>query len=350
VAEPPGAGGERAGHQRRAGDGELIQDASHTEAQGRLTQYVAALGRGPGRSRALSRAEARDACRLMLEGLAAPEQVGALLMLLRYRGEDADEVAGLVDALRDHAGIAGAAPMAELDWPSYGAGRTRGAPWFLLAALAVARNGVGVLMHGTNDFSAGQTVEQALAALGMAPTTGLRDAGRRIEATGFAFLPLRAFAPALERLLGLRALLGLRSPLNTAARLLNPGNAPAGVDGVFHPPYVAVHLEAAERLERSRLLVLKGGGGEAERNPAKPLAAQLRSGARVVALTLPPLPGAGPLEPVAIEAVWDGTAQPPAVLAVVRGTIALALLASGRCDTPEAADQAAPEIWARRAG
>jgi len=43
-------------------------------------------------------------------------------------------------------------------------------------------------------------------------------------------------------------LLGLRAPLNTAARLLNPFDARAGVDEVFHPAYIALHLAAAERL------------------------------------------------------------------------------------------------------
>src|ERR671916_1827063 len=119
--------------------------------------YVRTLGRGPGRSRALTREEARDALRMVLRGEADPHQVGAFLMLLRFRGEDAEEVAGLVEAAREAAGAgpppAGSAPV-DLDWPSYRAGRTRGAPWFLLAALALARaGGRRVLMHGSNRFS-----------------------------------------------------------------------------------------------------------------------------------------------------------------------------------------------------
>ena len=73
----------------------------------------------------------------------------------------------------------------------------------------------------------------------------------------------------MDELLQLRRLFGLRSPVNTVARLLNPADAAAGVDGVFHPPYLAVHLGVAERLARPRLFVLKGGGGEAERVPLK---------------------------------------------------------------------------------
>ena len=79
--------------------------------------------------------------------------------------------------------------------------------------------------------------------------------------------------PAVDRLLDMRRLFGLRSPVNTVARLLNPADAPFGVDGVFHPPYIDVHLGVAERMDRHRLLVLKGGGGEAERVPLKPATA-----------------------------------------------------------------------------
>ena len=225
--------------------------------------FVAILGRGPGRSRALTRDEARTAFGMVLRNEADPHQTGAFLMLLRYRGEDPDEIAGMVQAVRDHAGIGAALPAADLDWPSYGAGRTRGAPWFLLAARALARSGVRVLMHGSNDFSAGIAVPDALAALGLRPETGAAAAGAALRTSRFAYLPLDAMAPGLQRLLDMRRLFGLRSPVNTVARLLNPANAPSGVDGVFHPPYIDVHLGVAERMGRRRLLVLKGGGGEA---------------------------------------------------------------------------------------
>src|ERR1700723_814098 len=97
--------------------------------------FIAALGRGPGRSRALTREEAETAFGMVLRGEADPHQVGAFLMLLRFRGEDADEVTGIVQAMRAHAKLGWDGPGVELDWPSYGAGRTRGAPWFLLSAL-----------------------------------------------------------------------------------------------------------------------------------------------------------------------------------------------------------------------
>ncbi len=297
----------------------------------RFATYVATLGRGPGRSRALDRAEAADAMALLLAGQAAPEQVGAFLMLLRYRGEDPEEVTGLVQgatAATRIAAMAGTGPAADLDWPSYGAGRTRGAPWFLLAALALAAAGTRVLMHGTNEFTGGITVPDALVRLGLHAADSIQDAAARLARDHFAYLPIATLNPTLAHLLGLRRLLGLRSPLNTVARLLDPAGAPAGVDGVFHPPYIETHLAVAERLARPRLLVLKGGGGEAERNPRRPTTAHLWTAAGRQELALPAM-GCG--SPAAVEpdiaAIWFGTVRDQETEARIVATIELAVLA-----------------------
>lgn len=327
----------------------LTQD--HAEFAG----YVAILGRGPGRSRALTRDEARRAFAMVLQGRADPHQVGAFLMLLRYRGEDAEEITGLVEAARAEQG--GPDLAADLDWPSYGAGRTRGAPWFLLAALALARSGVRVLMHGSNAYSGGVSVAAGLGLLGMMPADGIAAARRQLAAGRFAYLPIEALSPAMAKLLDMRGLFGLRSPVNTVVRLLDPANAPAGVDGVFHPAYIDVHLGVAARMKRPALLVLKGGGGEAERNPAKSVAAHLwRQGANHAELKLPAfdlLPSPADQEDAGTEmfaAVWRGEAAPQRPVATVVATIALALLALDHADTPDHADTLAAELWRANRG
>ncbi len=313
-----------------------------TEETKRFATYVANLGRGPGRSRALTRDEAQDAMALLLAGAVDPIQIGAFLMLLRYRGEDPEEITGLVLGARPATRAPGA--LADLDWPSYGAGRTRTAPWFLLAALALADSGVRILMHGTNEFTGGLTVTDALLRLGLTPATNAAEAAARLDRDRFAYLPVAALSPMLAHLLGLRRLLGLRSPLNTVARLLDPAGAPAGVDGVFHPPYIETHLAVAERLARPRLLVLKGGGGEVERNPRKPVAAHLwtaQHGRHTLAL--PAFWNADPdIEEPDIAAIWRGDVRHAETEARIAATIELAILALDRQADPWA-------IWHSRA-
>ena len=65
-----------------------------------LAPYVAILGRGQGRARSLTMDEARAAMQIILSGDGAPEAVGAILMLLRMKGEVAAEIAGFTAAAR----------------------------------------------------------------------------------------------------------------------------------------------------------------------------------------------------------------------------------------------------------
>ena len=244
-------------------------------------------------------------------------------------------------------------PHVALDWPSYGAGRTRDAPWFLLAALALGHAGTRVLMHGSNAFGTAMTVADGLASLGLAPARNTGEAASFLDRMGFAYLPIETLSPEIAQLLGLRQLFGLRSPVNTVARLLDPARAPAGVDGVFHPPYIDVHLGVAERLARPRLLVLKGGGGEAERVPTKPGLAHLWTAA--AGRSEIPLPALVPTEdqanardPALLAKVWRGEATPPRALATIHATIALALRALGHSANADAAQDNAERIWRAR--
>ena len=312
-----------------------------------LAPYVATLARGPGRSRHLTAREAEDVMRLILTGEADPEAVGALLMLMRYRGEDAAEIAGFVRALRA-ALPPWPGPPPALDWPSYAAGRTRGVPWFLLAARLVAMAGAPVLIHGWNSHQGARAdVRAALPHASIAQATSVPEASALLARNGIAYLPAEAALPPLVNLLSLRRVLGLRSPLNTAARALNPGGAAASVQGVFHPPYRALAAEAAAFLGLPRLTVLKGGGGEFERHPGKLVQVDgLRDG-RMWSEAHPPLMDAhrrlAEVEhgPEALAALWGGQLRDPFAEAVVLGTAALALETAGIDADPAA-------LWAHR--
>ena len=311
--------------------------------------YVRILGRGPGKSRSLTRAEARHALGMALRGEATREQIGAMLMLMRFRGEAIEEMAGLVEAARDHAWLPWrfAAPV-DLDWPSYADGRTRGLPWYLLSALLLARSGLRVLMHGPLTGPGRQPLVEALALLGISPSTSKAEAEAALAATGFAFVPLESLNPGLADLLALRGVLGLRSPLNTVGRLLDPADAGGSVDGVFHPAYIALHVGTSALLDR-RVAVLKGGGGEAEWSGAKPLMVTTRAGEE----TWPAVDGAGKPDGQSaadLVNVWNGMRTDPAAETTVVVTAAVALHAAGLEGTPEICLAHARALWVSRKG
>jgi len=313
-----------------------------------LAPFVRAMGRGPGRARSLTREEAREAMTLILSGDAAPEAVGALLMLMRYRGETPGELAGFAEAVRATL-PAWPGPAPALDWPSYAAGRSRGLPWFLLSARLVARAGAPVLLHGWNSHqSAAASVRAALPAAGIAEAASFSEAARLLARDGIAYLPLEACAPRVLELLRLREMLGLRSAVNTVLRVLNPGGAPAAVQGVFHPPYRTLQSEACALLGQPAMTVLKGGGGEFERHPSKQIALfGLRGGQPWEGSAAPLIGETRRLadetpDPADLARLWQGGRHDPFAEQIVTGTAALALETLGR--PPELART----LWAER--
>ncbi|MEO0862398.1 MAG: glycosyl transferase family protein [Pseudomonadota bacterium] len=309
-----------------------------------LAPYVRILGRGPGRARAFTRDEASAAMALMLKGADA-EAVGAILMLLRMKGETAEEIAGFASAARQ---ALPPLPKADLDWPSYAAGRTRGLPWFLLSARLVARAGFRVVLHGWNGPDG--AVRAGLRSLQVAETACPDTMARALDRDGLAYAPLERLSPALFDLLRLRDVLGLRSCINTVCRMLNPTAARASVQGVFHPSYRLLQADAAQHLGWRGLSVIKGGGGEFERHPSKDVHAfGLRDG-RAWEATYPALSDQvqrlsdETADPQALADIWAGSRAAPFAETIILGTAALALDTLGVAQP----DRMAQDLWQNR--
>ncbi len=311
-----------------------------------LAPYVAILGRGQGRARSLTLEEAKAAMTVILSGQAAPEAVGALLMLLRMKGEVADEIAGFTAAARASLPAwQGAVPA--VDWPSYAAGRTRGQLWFLAAAKLVAQSGHPVLLHGWNSHQAtGASVRAALSDIGIGQVSW-GDAPAALNRDSIAYVPLEDMQPHLMELLCLRDVLGLRSCINTVLRMLNPAGAPVALQGVFHPSYRELQRDAALLLSQPALRVLKGGGGEFEHHPTKDIALHgLTNGALWEGPTGAPLSGHQRLSNTdsTLAEVWHGDRADTFATTVVTSTAGLALSALGVPDP----FRTAQDLWQRR--
>jgi anthranilate phosphoribosyltransferase len=202
------------------------------------------------------------------------------------------------------------------------------------------------MMHGPSLGPGRQILIDALGALAIPPVTTQSMAERSLATIGFAFVPIEALSPDIAALLALRGVLGLRSPMNTVGRLLDPADATGSIDGVFHPAYIALHLAVAERLGR-RIAVLKGGGGEAEWTGVKPLALNSRTEESIwPALEVVGKPTSQ--SPADLVSVWSRTQADPAAEAIVIATTAVALHAAGRAHGPAACIAMARALWDSR--
>ncbi len=314
--------------------------------------FVRAVARGETLSQPLTEAEAETAMAQILGGEAEPVQIGAFLAVLRYRKETAGELAGFVSATRKRLRF-GDGIAVDLDWPSY-ADRHKQLPYFLLAALVLARNGMRIAMHGI-DGSGPVTTPAVLDALGIPSATTPEEVATALDRDGLAYVPISALCPPLAEIFALRSLLGVRSAVNSFARALNPFDAPAQVLGIFHPTYAPTHAELAARLRQGRAVIFKGGGGEAQRNPEKACRIVVSEAGSNREETWPALTNRErfgwrdeALEPSGVVALWRGERHEPGPEAAVIGTLALALRAHSPFTDWRDAQSEAERLWRSR--
>lgn len=315
--------------------------------------YVRTLGRGKRARRSLTREEAAEAMGLILRGEATPAQVGAFLMLLRVKEETAEELAGFLDACRPLcAENLSTLPAVDVDWPSY-AGKKKHHPWYLAAARLLANNGVRVLMHGGPAHTPNRRYsDDMLTELGTALPGSVAEAAEQLDKDGLTYLDLEHVCAPLGPLLMMRFELGLRSPINTLARSLNPAGATLSMQSVFHPAYLELHLGAARQCGDRNLLLFKGEGGELEIRPdARTALTGLRHGAPAEGELAPALSRQAPpgeVSPAHVRAVWRGEAEDAYGVAAIRQTVAAVLWGLEKVATLDEGEKAAEALWEAR--
>jgi anthranilate phosphoribosyltransferase len=290
--------------------------------------------------------------KLIMTGRVAPIQLGAFLMLMRVKEETPEELAGFTLAVRESFTFDNSIQV-DLDWSSY-AGKRRHLPWFLLSALLLAQNNITVFMHGAKGHTEGRLyTQEVLTYLGLKPAQSIAECQSQLLKQKFSYLSLEQFCPILADIIALRPLLGLRSPVHTLVRLLNPFHADYSIQGIFHPSYRPVHQQAAALLQQKHMAVLKGEGGETERNPDVDCLVQSvhnneLSDENWSALFALRHVKEEVLNPERLLRVWQGIENDDFAIATIIGTTAIALKLLGKANNQDDAHQLARQYWEQR--
>ena len=233
-----------------------------------ILECIRTVGRGERGRKPLSFEQAYRIMDEYLSGEVGDDQMAMLLMLIRVQNETNEEIAGFVKAFQSRVPDLGA----DIDWPCYAGKRNdtaSGKPWNLLAAKILADDGYKVLMHGYMDKPSGRThVETHLHLVGVRSAADPQDAKQILEADGIAYLPLANFAPEAQTMIGWKHRYGLRTPINTVVRALNPGGGRLGLRGSFHPGFPQLHAEVEHVIgnKSHSVISFKGMNGESEYN------------------------------------------------------------------------------------
>jgi anthranilate phosphoribosyltransferase len=206
----------------------------------------------------------------IMDGAATPAQIGALLTVLRMKGETVDEVVGTAQAMRQRMLRVETNIPILLDNCGTGGDGSGSVNVSTLAALILAACGVKVAKHGNRALSSRSGSHDVLEALGVDPAPGPDLVRRCLAEIGLCFMFAPVYHSATKNVAGPRREVGFRTLFNLLGPMTNPAGARYHVNGVFARERCEFLARAHMQMGSRRAMVVHGSGGLDEFSPAGP--------------------------------------------------------------------------------
>lgn len=199
--------------------------------------------------------------RSLLNGDMEEAEIKEFLVGLHEKGETADELVGLVKAMREKA-VAMPNINGELvDVCGTGGDKSDSFNISTMTAFVLAGVGMTVAKHGNRSVSSKTGSSDVLEALGITADPDAKKIPSMLEQTGIAFLFAPAIHPALGKLRETRKSIGTPTIFNLAGPLANPLPITVQMTGVYRRDMMAPMADALMRLGRKRGVIIHGAGG-----------------------------------------------------------------------------------------
>ncbi|WP_413722357.1 DNA-binding protein YbiB [Sodalis sp. RH24] len=236
------------------------------------SKVIKEVGRGKNHARDLERSTAVALYRAILAGEVPELELGGLLIAFRIKGEAEEEMLGFYEAMQERV-MALQAPAdmpPPVVIPSYNGARKQ-ANLTPLLAMALARLGFPVVVHGVTDDPGRVTSAEIFRALGIAwHDNPLAAQSALVMARAPVFIPVGHLCPALDAQLTLRWRMGVRNSAHTLAKLATPFHHHLHwrLCSVSHPEYIT-RIAAFFNAINSSALLMNGTEGETYANPQR---------------------------------------------------------------------------------
>lgn len=206
----------------------------------------------------LTEQETQETLHALISG-AEPAQMSAFLVLLRAKGETAEEIAGLAKAMMDLC-IPVHASDGVLDIVGTGGDGIGSVNISTGATIIAAAAGAKVAKHGNRSVSSLCGSADVLEALGIAIEIGPEGVARCINEAGVGFMFAPTFHPAMKAVVPVRKALKIRTAFNMLGPMLNPAHASYGLIGVYSTSISNLMGDALMRLGMKKALVVHSMG------------------------------------------------------------------------------------------
>lgn len=213
--------------------------------------------------RDLTASTARAAMANVLGGEATPAQLAAFLVALKAKGESAEEISGLLDAVFEAATLV---PLSDdtrcraIDLVGTGGDNSHSINVSTIAALVVAGAGVPVCKHGNRGASSKCGSADLLEALGVRLELDPPGVAACVEEAGIGFCFAQKYHPAFRFAGPTRREIGIRTAFNLLGPMANPGRVQRQVIGVADPAVAERMLATLQAHGSVHAWVVHGAG------------------------------------------------------------------------------------------
>jgi len=197
-----------------------------------------------------------------------PARIAAFLVLLRAKGETADEVAGLATAMQ--------AKMAKVrvddtavDIVGTGGDSAGTVNISTGACVLTAACGLTVAKHGNRSVSSLCGSADVLEKLGVVIDLGPEQMEACLAQAGIGFMFAPRYHPAMKAVVPVRKALKVRTAFNILGPMLNPAQVPYALVGVYSQEIQRLMAESLAKLGYTKALVVNSMGID-ELTPAGP--------------------------------------------------------------------------------
>ena len=189
----------------------------------------------------LSREEANEVMRNIMEGKASDAQIASLLIALKFNGEMPEEIIGFVEVMREKSVKVNIDDPEAIDMCGTGGDGTGTFNISTAASFVVAGAGVTVAKHGNRSISSSCGSADVLKALGVNIELAAEKVEYSINKIGIGFLFAPMFHPAMKHAAKSRSELGVKTCFNILGPMTNPAGVKRQLVGAFNDE-VAVSL------------------------------------------------------------------------------------------------------------
>jgi anthranilate phosphoribosyltransferase len=195
----------------------------------------------------------------VMSGEVPPTRLAGFLVALRAKGETADELTGLADAMLAHA-VRIDVPGPSVDLVGTGGDRHHTVNISTMAAVVVAGAGVRVVKHGNRAASSSSGSADVLEALGVRLDQPADRVARLAHEVGITFCFAGMFHPSMRHAGTARKELGIATAFNFLGPLTNPAQPRATAVGCADPR-MAPLMAGVFAARGTEALVFRGDDG-----------------------------------------------------------------------------------------